>query len=323
MEFHQAVQNRAIRTAAVIRQFLPTPSVGNVTVESLFGLSQTLDELAQRRDDALADFDAAGNAENQGFVALRALTLQKAAQASLEDGIDAARPALLQIGARMPLRKPCPFRQASRKPAGSLAPAASRGQASQTQQGKRKGAGDWYRVLVETDRSEDDATGTACRSRQDTAVARIKHRFPDQAEARQVKGVPLRLARSAELRGREITQEVAGTEFVERNTKGIEIPATIAGAQRQGGNPAGEAQRNIIRAAKTVIDARPIGAGVDQGTRLPGKGHATERGTLNALAFSQAQGAEIDHRCRGVGRSKNHCAKQGAHSKFFHHYPQE
>ncbi len=63
MEFHQAVQNRAIRTAAVIRQFLPTPSVGNVTVESLFGLSQTLDELAQRRDDALADFDAAGNAE--------------------------------------------------------------------------------------------------------------------------------------------------------------------------------------------------------------------------------------------------------------------
>ena len=100
MEFHQAVQNRAIRTAAVIRQFLPTPSVGNVTVESLFGLSQTLDELAQRRDDALADFDAAGNAENQGFVALRALTLPKAAQANFKGGIATASTLLDLLSSR-------------------------------------------------------------------------------------------------------------------------------------------------------------------------------------------------------------------------------
>ena len=73
MEFRQAVQNRATRTAAVIRQFLPTPSLGSVAVDGLLGQSQTLDELTQRRDDALADFDAAGNAENQGFVALRVM----------------------------------------------------------------------------------------------------------------------------------------------------------------------------------------------------------------------------------------------------------
>ncbi len=45
MEFRQAVQNRATRTAAVIRQFLPTPSLGSVTVDGLLGQSQTLDEL--------------------------------------------------------------------------------------------------------------------------------------------------------------------------------------------------------------------------------------------------------------------------------------
>jgi hypothetical protein len=68
MEFYQSVQNRAAQTATVIRQVLPTLSVGGVTVDGLLGQSQALDELAQRRDDALADFDAAGNAENQGFV---------------------------------------------------------------------------------------------------------------------------------------------------------------------------------------------------------------------------------------------------------------
>ena len=64
MEFYQSVQNRAAQTATVIRQVLPTLSVGGVTVDGLLGQSQALDELAQRRDDALADFDAAGNAEN-------------------------------------------------------------------------------------------------------------------------------------------------------------------------------------------------------------------------------------------------------------------
>jgi hypothetical protein len=98
MEFYQSVQNRAAQTAAVIRQVLPTLSVGGVTVEGLLGQSQALEELAQRRDDALADFDAAGNAENQGFLALRALTLTlpKAAQANLEDGI-AAETTLLDL----------------------------------------------------------------------------------------------------------------------------------------------------------------------------------------------------------------------------------
>ncbi len=98
MEYYQAVQNRTAQTAAVIRQFVPTLSVGGVTANELLIRSGALDTLAQARDDALADYDAAGNVENQGFVALRALTLSlpKAAQGELEDGI-AAESALLDL----------------------------------------------------------------------------------------------------------------------------------------------------------------------------------------------------------------------------------
>ena len=59
-----------------------------MTVEGLLGQSQALEELAQRRDDTPADFDAAGNAENQGLLAIRVLTLPKVAQA-LEDAATA------------------------------------------------------------------------------------------------------------------------------------------------------------------------------------------------------------------------------------------
>lgn len=98
MEYYQAVQNRTAQTVAVVKQFVPAISVGGVTVDELLGRSQGLDGLAQKRDDALAEYDAAGNAENQGFVAIQALTLSlpKAAQGHLEDGI-AAESALLDL----------------------------------------------------------------------------------------------------------------------------------------------------------------------------------------------------------------------------------
>jgi len=43
---------------------VPALRVGGVTVKGLRGLSQAIDELAQRCDGALANFDAAGNGEN-------------------------------------------------------------------------------------------------------------------------------------------------------------------------------------------------------------------------------------------------------------------
>jgi hypothetical protein len=71
------------------------------TVEGLRGQSQALDELVQRR---------AGKGENQGFVAIRALTRPKAAQANREDGI-AGDPMLRYCTASS--GKPAPFQEKS------------------------------------------------------------------------------------------------------------------------------------------------------------------------------------------------------------------
>jgi len=98
MEYYQVMQNRAGQTAAVINKFVPTLSVGGVNAAGLLAQSAALDGLAQTRDDALADSDAATNAENQGFLAIQALTLSlpQAAEADLDDNIP-AESALLDL----------------------------------------------------------------------------------------------------------------------------------------------------------------------------------------------------------------------------------
>jgi hypothetical protein len=90
MEYYQAFQNRAAQTAAVINQAIPALAIGGVTVAELLTKSHALDGLAQARDNALADYDVANNAENQGFLTISALSLAlpKAAEGDLDDGMD-------------------------------------------------------------------------------------------------------------------------------------------------------------------------------------------------------------------------------------------
>jgi hypothetical protein len=91
MERHQAIQNRAAQTAAVIKQYDPLMKIGAVNVSGLLASSHQLGVLAQARDDALAAFVAADNIKNQGFLALVALTktLPRMAQADLDENVDA------------------------------------------------------------------------------------------------------------------------------------------------------------------------------------------------------------------------------------------
>ncbi len=98
MEFYQAIQTRTAQTVAVINQYLPTLKIGTATAADMVTQSDALDGLAQTRDNALADFDAANNAENQGYLLIRALdlTLPAAAQGDLSDSID-AESALLDL----------------------------------------------------------------------------------------------------------------------------------------------------------------------------------------------------------------------------------
>lgn len=98
MEYYQAIQNRAAQTAAVLKQHFPTMGIGGTTAVQLLERSQALGALAQARDDALAASDAADNAENQGFLNIKALTLAlpKVAQAELDDRSD-AESALLDL----------------------------------------------------------------------------------------------------------------------------------------------------------------------------------------------------------------------------------
>lgn len=98
MEYYQAIQNRAAQTVAVINQYLPNFKIGSVTAADLISQSDALNALAQTRDDRLAGFDAANNAENQGFLLIRGLglSLPQAAEGDLDDGIP-AESALLDL----------------------------------------------------------------------------------------------------------------------------------------------------------------------------------------------------------------------------------
>jgi hypothetical protein len=91
MEYYQAIQNRAAQTVAVIKQNVPALTVGILNAAALETQSQALDGLAQTRDDALADYDGASNAEQLGFLTLRGLTLAlpQAAEGELDDNVDA------------------------------------------------------------------------------------------------------------------------------------------------------------------------------------------------------------------------------------------
>lgn len=98
MEYYQAIQNRAAQTAAVINEHVPTLKIGTIGKTELLAQSTALDALAQGRDDAIADSDAAANAENQGFLTIQRLTFQlpKAAEGELDDSV-AAESALLDL----------------------------------------------------------------------------------------------------------------------------------------------------------------------------------------------------------------------------------
>ena len=87
MEYYQTYQNRAAQTAAVINQAIPALAIGGVTAAQLLTQSQALDGLAQTRDNALADYDVANNAENQGFLIISALSLSlpKSAEGDLDN----------------------------------------------------------------------------------------------------------------------------------------------------------------------------------------------------------------------------------------------
>ena len=75
MEHYQAIQNRTAQTVAVITLHLPSLTLGGMDAAGLLARSAALNGLAQSRDDALADLDVAANAENQGFLQIRNLTL--------------------------------------------------------------------------------------------------------------------------------------------------------------------------------------------------------------------------------------------------------
>ena len=98
MEHYQVVQNRTNQTIAVIDENIPTLSVAGNTTPDLTMAMNELDSLAQIRDTALADFDQANNAENQGFLNLQRLTLAlpQAAEGELDDSVP-AESALLDL----------------------------------------------------------------------------------------------------------------------------------------------------------------------------------------------------------------------------------
>ena len=68
MEYYQAYQNRAAQTAAVINKYIPALKIGGVDAAGLLAQSEALDGLAQLRDDAIANSDAAAIAEHLGYL---------------------------------------------------------------------------------------------------------------------------------------------------------------------------------------------------------------------------------------------------------------
>lgn len=89
MEYYQSIQNRTGQTAAVINANIPALAIGTNTATTLLADSAALTLLAQTRDDKLAAWDSANNAENLGFLAIRALTmsLPQAAEGDLNDDV--------------------------------------------------------------------------------------------------------------------------------------------------------------------------------------------------------------------------------------------
>jgi len=91
MEFYQTIQNRTGQTVAVINQHIPTLKVGTVDATGLLAQADALSGLAQTRDNELTNYDAAHNAENQGFLAIQrlCLSLPQAAEGELDDTVPA------------------------------------------------------------------------------------------------------------------------------------------------------------------------------------------------------------------------------------------
>lgn len=89
MEFHQGIQNRTTQTVAVINTFAVGLSVAGVDAAVLAAQGLALDQLAQQRDHALADYDRTNNAERRGLLALQhlVLTLPKVAESELDDHV--------------------------------------------------------------------------------------------------------------------------------------------------------------------------------------------------------------------------------------------
>lgn len=89
MEYYQAIQNRTGQTVAVINQYVPTLKVGAVDAAGLLASADALNPLAQTRDNALTDSDAAVNAENQGFLGIQrlSLSLPQSAEGELDDTV--------------------------------------------------------------------------------------------------------------------------------------------------------------------------------------------------------------------------------------------
>ena len=98
MESYQVIQNRTGQTVAVVNEYFPAFNVGGYSPLDLTNEAHALDSLAQLRDNALANFDKANNAENQGFLAIQrlVLALPQAAEAELDDNIP-AQSALLDL----------------------------------------------------------------------------------------------------------------------------------------------------------------------------------------------------------------------------------
>lgn len=89
MEFHQGIQNRTTQTVVVINTFAVGLSVAGVDAAVLAAQGLALDQLAQQRDHALADYDRTNNAERRGLLALQhlVLTLPKVAESELDDHV--------------------------------------------------------------------------------------------------------------------------------------------------------------------------------------------------------------------------------------------
>jgi hypothetical protein len=98
MEYYQAYQNRAAQTAAVINKYIPALKIGGVDAAGLLAQSKALDGLAQLRDDAIANSDAAANAEHLGYLQIQNLVLglPQSAEGELDDNV-AAESALLDL----------------------------------------------------------------------------------------------------------------------------------------------------------------------------------------------------------------------------------